>query len=149
MWIGKESLAKKLLEAAKAKLQSWTTESWNNERLKDGGTTSASNESSVVLYGNFDSGRVLLTGDSGLNGLTWTAEYAARLSWPMQRFSFIQIPHHGSRRNVGPTILTRVLGDRQAETMPTKFTAFVSAPKDDDQHPRRIVLNASSGAVQK
>jgi len=56
MWLGKESLAKKLLEAAKAKVQSWTKETWEMERLKDGGLTSASNESSVVLYGAFEKG---------------------------------------------------------------------------------------------
>ena len=40
------------------------------QRLKDGGITSASNESSVVLYGSFERGNVLLTGDAGINGLT-------------------------------------------------------------------------------
>jgi hypothetical protein len=37
MWLGKESLTKRLLEKAKAAIQSWTTESWDKERLKDGG----------------------------------------------------------------------------------------------------------------
>ena len=36
-------------------------------RLRDGGQTSASNESSVVLYGTFDNNRrILLTGDAGV-----------------------------------------------------------------------------------
>jgi beta-lactamase superfamily II metal-dependent hydrolase len=142
MWLGKETLTKKLLEKAKAAIQSWTTESWDKERLKDGGITSASNESSVVLYGLFEKGSVLLTGDAGINGLTWAANRADSLGLPLQKFSFVQIPHHGSRRNVGPTILTRLLGSKQQENDPTCFTAFVSAPKDDEQHPRRIVLNA-------
>jgi beta-lactamase superfamily II metal-dependent hydrolase len=142
MWLGKETLTKKLFEAAKAAIQSWTTESWDKERLKDGGTTSASNESSVVLYGSFEKGNVLLTGDAGINGLTWAANIADSLGLPLQQFSFVQIPHHGSRRNVGPTILTRLLGNKQQESDPTRFTTFVSAPKDDEQHPRRIVLNA-------
>ena len=110
MWLGKETLTKKLFEAAKAAVQSWTTESWDKERLKDGGITSASNESSVVLYGSFEKGNVLLTGDTGINGLTWAANMADSLGLPLQQFSFVQIPHHGSRRNVGPTILTRLLG---------------------------------------
>jgi hypothetical protein len=45
-------------------------------------------------------------------------------------------------RNVGPSILTRLLGNKQQESDPTRFSAFVSAPKDDEQHPRRVVLNA-------
>ena len=142
MWIGKESLATKLFELAKAAVQSWTTESWDKERLMDGGITSASNESCVVLYGSFEEGNVLLTGDAGINGLTWAADAADALGLPLQQFVFVQIPHHGSRRNVGPTILTRLLGDKQQESGSPRFTAFVSAPKDDEQHPRRIVLNA-------
>lgn len=54
----------------------------------------------------------------------------------------MQIPHHGSRRNVGPTILNRILGPIQAEGSLPRFSAFVSAPKDDDTHPRKMVLNA-------
>nr|WP_294917901.1 MBL fold metallo-hydrolase [uncultured Neokomagataea sp.] len=142
MWLGKETLVVKAMEAVKAAVQSWTTENWGNERLKDGGITSASNESSVVMYGSFELGNVLLTGDAGINGLNWAAEQAVSSDLPLQQFSFVQIPHHGSRRNVGPAILTRLLGDKQEESDSTRFTAFVSAPKDDDQHPRRIVINA-------
>ena len=143
MWIRKESGFIKIVERARAALQSWTTETWDNERLRDGGLTSASNESSVVLYGVFDNNRrVLLTGDAGLNGLRWTANYADSTGLPLRRFSFVQIPHHGSRRNIGPTVLNRIVGEKVAEGLPCLFSAYVSAPVDDDQHPRRIVLNA-------
>jgi beta-lactamase superfamily II metal-dependent hydrolase len=142
MWLGKETSTNRLFEAARAAVQSWTTESWNHERLKDGGTTSASNESSVVMFGSFETGNVLLTGDAGVCGLTWAANNANQLMLPLQQFSFVQIPHHGSRRNVGPIILSRLLGNKQQELEAPKFTAFVSAPKDDDKHPRKIVLNA-------
>jgi hypothetical protein len=60
----------------------------------------------------------------------------------LQNFSFVQIPHHGSRRNVGPTVLNALLGPIQAQGSTSTFSAFVSAPKDDDKHPRKIVLNA-------
>lgn len=143
LWIGKESLARKLFEAAKAALQGWVEESWDNERLKDGGITSASNESSVVLYGAFENEeRILLTGDTGNNGLWWAANYAEVVGLPLQRFTFVQIPHHGSRRNIGPTSLTRIVGAKRQQFSPPTFHAFVSAPPDDTSHPRRIVLNA-------
>ena len=137
MWLGKETLARKLFEAARAAMQSWTKETWNTERLRDGGITSASNESSVVLYGAFEQGPVLMTGDAGINGLNWAANAAVAANLPLQQFAFVQIPHHGSRRNVGPSILTTLLGPIQQETDAPRFSAFVSAPKDDDQHPRR------------
>jgi beta-lactamase superfamily II metal-dependent hydrolase len=143
MWLGKETLARRLFEATKAKVQSWTEEAWDIERLRDGGITSASNESSVVLYGAFDDdNRILLTGDAGINGLHWAASFAESGGLPLQQFTFVQIPHHGSRRNVGPTVLNRLLGEKQLENSVSRFAAFVSAPKDDETHPRRIVLNA-------
>jgi beta-lactamase superfamily II metal-dependent hydrolase len=145
-WLGKpptRNAALALLERAAAKIQSWFTESWTSERLKDGGQTSASNESSVVLYGDFSpGGRVLLTGDAGVVGLTLAAAYAQQLGFPLQQFTFVQIPHHGSRRNVGPTILNRLLGPIQQEGTPPRYDPFVSAPKDDATHPRQMVLNA-------
>jgi hypothetical protein len=146
MWLGKQvapSPFAEFFEKAVAKAQTWIRESWNNERLKDNGITSASNESSVVLFGDFGNDRrVLLTGDAGANALSWAADYADSVGIPMRRFEFVQIPHHGSRRNVGPTILNRVLGDIAPEGSGSRFTAFVSAPKSDDTHPRKMVLNA-------
>jgi beta-lactamase superfamily II metal-dependent hydrolase len=143
-WIGKQpNFVARLLEKALAKAQIWVTETWESERLKDGGVTSASNESSVVLYGDFGIGRrVLLTADAGVWALTYAAYCAEHLNLPLRDFMFVQIPHHGSRRNVGPTVLNRLLGPIQAEGTPTRFSAFVSAPKDDDTHPRKMVLNA-------
>jgi hypothetical protein len=41
-----------LLEKLVAKAQTRIEEKWDSERLKDGGVTSASDESSVVLYGD-------------------------------------------------------------------------------------------------
>ena len=38
--------------------------------------------------------------------------------------------------------MNRLLGPPQLETDPTRFAAFVSAPTDDAQHPRKIVVNA-------
>lgn len=145
-WIGKPLVPSswtQILEKAFAKVQKWIREDWYNERLKDGGVTSASNESSVVLYGDFGAGlRVLLTGDAGVWALSLAACHAERLNLPLRDFMFVQIPHHGSRRNVGPTVLNRILGPIQPEGSPARFEAFVSAPKDDDMHPRKIVLNA-------
>lgn len=131
-----------LLERAVAKVQKWVPESWNAERLRDGGVTSASNESSVVLYGALEQGRVLLTGDAGIWALTLAAHHAEQNQLPLQQFDFVQVPHHGSRRNVGPTILNRLLGPIQPQGAGRRFDAFISAPRDDDTHPRKMVVNA-------
>lgn len=142
MWLGKMSPDQRAAEAAKAQSQRWTDETWDRELLRDGGLTSASNETSVVLYGVFEAGPVLLTADAGINALTWAAAQARAKGLPLQQFKFVQIPHHGSRRNVGPTILNHLLGPAQPQGGPIRFDAFVSAPRDDEAHPRAIVLNA-------
>jgi beta-lactamase superfamily II metal-dependent hydrolase len=143
-WIGKPpGLIANLLERAAAKVQKWIDESWDNERLRDGGITTASNESSVVLYGDFGPGRrVLLTADAGIWGLTMAEHYAQDNALALQDFMLVQVPHHGSRRNVGPTVLNSILGPIKPNGTPPHSQAYVSAPKEDDTHPRKMVLNA-------
>lgn len=143
-WIGKPPGAfATFLEKAAAKVQKWIDESWENERLKDGGRTSASNETSVVLYGDFGPGRrVLLSGDTGIWGLNMVKCFAQKNGLALQDFMLVQVPHHGSRRNVGPTILNEILGPIKPKDTPAHSQAYVSAPKDDDTHPRKMVLNA-------
>jgi hypothetical protein len=142
MWLGKESMIRRLLESAKTTVAGWTSESWQTERLRDGGRTSASNETSTVLFGEFEFGNVLLTGDAGVEALTWSADYLESGGLPLRQFRFVQVPHHGSRRNVGPTILNRLIGPIVPVGREPYLRAFVSAPADDANHPRRIVTNA-------
>jgi hypothetical protein len=124
------------------KAKSWVEEKWEVELLKDGGKTGASNESSTVLYGDFgDSGTALLTGDAGHIALTWAADHAESLGIDLRGVGLVQIPHHGSRSNVSPTILNRLLGPTRPADQ-RKALAFVSAPKDDEKHPRKMVVNA-------
>jgi len=142
MWIGKRTLLAKLFELASKGAEKWTTETWESERLRDGGVTSASNESSLILYADHGVGnRLLLTGDAGINALWWAIGYAKANALPLQNFNFVQVPHHGSRRNVGPAVLDALLGPKEPAAT-NRFAAFVSAPKDDSSHPRKIVLNA-------
>jgi beta-lactamase superfamily II metal-dependent hydrolase len=118
-------------------------ERWGLETLRDGGQTSARNEMSTVLYGAFGTeGRVLLTADAGLRGLGVAADYADMMGMPLGDFNFVQVPHHGSRRNVGPRVLDRLIGPRQLGIPAPRFHAYISAPKDDAKHPRKVVVNA-------
>ena len=85
---------------------------------------------------------ILLTGDAGNLGLEWAASFAEACGLVLRNFALVQVPHHGSRRNVGPTILNRLIGPVVLEGQVPHFTAVVSAPKDDSEHPRKIVMNA-------
>lgn len=58
--------------------------------------------------------------------------------------TFVQVPHHGSRHNVGPTVLNALLGPKGTST--ELGTAFCSAAKEnpDAKHPAKMVTNAFS-----
>src|ERR1035438_255239 len=56
-WIGKPpGFIATLVDKVAEKLQTMVPETWNGERLKDGGVTSATNETSVVLFGECSAG---------------------------------------------------------------------------------------------
>ena len=97
-------------------------EDWNTETLKEDGETSARNESSVVLLGILPNNYgVLLTGDAGRQALTKAYEYALSREYNLQQCQFIQMPHHGSRRNVSPDLLDILLGPILDEGSPATY----------------------------
>lgn len=143
-WIGRRPIPPQrvgLLAAFAAGLAS-AAESWGVETLRDGGITSATNESSVVLYGQFGDRRCLLTGDAGRNALARTVFTAGQFGIDLSSLNMIQIPHHGSRSNVSPQILDAIVGPRRLLVGEVTKSAICSVPIDDERHPRKIVLNA-------
>lgn len=132
----KVAMAQKLREAVARVKQ--LGELINVETLTDDGVTTPENNSSVILLLQLQGRRLLLTADAGAPALHAAVEYleATGLSGDLD---LIQVPHHGSRRNVGPTILTRLLGPYPQEP---RMSAIVSASKDAPKHPSRQVTNA-------
>jgi len=119
-------------------------ESWGVELLRESVTTSADNESSVILWGEFDGQGVLLTGDAGIRALNHAADRAEAegIDLPAQ-LCLLQVPHHGSRHNVSPSVLDRLLGPRKPrdDGQATK-RAFVSAGAGSETYPHAMVINA-------
>lgn len=117
-------------------------ESFGLETLREGGKTSNENESSVILYTKFNCNGILLTGDAGNIALNRAYNYAISCDVDIsQNLKFIQIPHHGSRRNVSPSILDKIVGSRGKQPKES-ISAFVSVGENDPKHPRRVVTNA-------
>ena len=83
--------------------------SWGKDNLDDNDTTSAENNSSVISLLQVDGRWLLFTGDAGITALSHAADNLASRADEAE-LRFLQIPHHGSRRNVGPTILNRLIG---------------------------------------
>ena len=115
---------------------------WGEERFSPE-QTSAENEMSVVQFARIAGSRILLTGDAGRAGLGEAADYLSLNGVGLPGIDIFQIPHHGSRRNVSTEVLDRLLGRRLLSPFfSSKFTAVISAAKDDPHHPRRAVVRA-------
>ena len=120
----------------------WIREAWDYETLEENVETTASNESSVVQMAEIDGHRLLLTGDAGIVSLKEAADCAEGLGYYLPGVRLIQIPHHGSRHNVSPSILDRWLGPRIGQGATPAFSAYASVAKGSKTHPRRKVVNA-------
>lgn len=117
-------------------------ETWTNEKLRENVSTSAENEMSVIILGEMDEENFLLTGDAGVRALDSAITYSEEIGKPIiDTVKFIQIPHHGGRHNVSPSILNRLIGEIVEEGSSSNKTAFVSAAKDSG-HPLQMVVNA-------
>lgn len=120
-------------------------ENWGYESLDDTGETSSENNSSVITLLTVEGKYLLFTGDAGIPALTHAANLLKENSISNESFSFIQVPHHGSKRNVGPAILNRLVGpklpEEQKET--EKMEVFCScAVIGEPKHPSKKVTNA-------
>jgi beta-lactamase superfamily II metal-dependent hydrolase len=112
------------------------------ETLGEDGETTACNNSSVVTFWNLDGHKLLLTGDAGIPAMRQVADLMiAAGHGPYTPLTFFQAPHHGSRRNLAPSILDDLLGSRHAPYS-TDATVFISASKDAPKHPSPKVTNA-------
>jgi beta-lactamase superfamily II metal-dependent hydrolase len=113
------------------------------ETLTDDGETSPRNNSSVVSLFQLEGSRLLLTGDAGIPALEIAADYyeSAIGAFANTPLSLLQAPHHGSKRNVGPTILDRMLRPR-GNPHDSPITAFISSAKAAKKHPSPKVVNA-------
>ena len=104
---------------------------------------SSENHSGVVSLFTFAEKKALFTADVGVAGLNEVIENAPSLGVTLYGLSFFQAPHHGSKRNVGPSVLDRLLGPKRAHGSVPEYTAFISASKEGEpKHPSKRVVNA-------
>jgi beta-lactamase superfamily II metal-dependent hydrolase len=105
------------------------------------GDVNARNNSSTIIVAKLESKVFLLTADAGVPALTAAADYADAQNYSLRlNITHAQMPHHGSKRNVGPTILNRIIGSIGQDS---KKPCFISASKEwDTKHPSTRVTNA-------
>ena len=134
---GLEKTAKQIKDAALSLFESWT-----KELLREEVSTTPENEASVVLRGIIDGEGFMLTGDAGIRALTEAMEYMeARGEDPKVSVSFFQIPHHGSRHNISPSILDRMIGTPVKEGE-SRHVMCVASVAEGSDHPLKMVTNA-------
>ena len=114
---------------------------WGEDLLCEDVKTSEENEMSIVLFGDMEEESFLLTGDAGIQALGAAIEYAENTVGSLQNVKFYQIPHHGGRHNVSPSILNELVGPIVKKGTTPNKTAFVSVSVESD-HPRKVVINA-------
>ena len=124
------------------KIMNALIESWSDEKLRENVKTSEENEMSVVILGQMDEENFLLTGDAGLRALKNAIEYAESIFISIKDdVNFYQIPHHGGRHNISPSLLNSMVGEILDKDETNGKIAFASAGKNSD-HPLQMVLNA-------
>ncbi len=133
-----------ILEGGLKKAINFLKSLWGEENFSDEDTTNE-NEMSVVLFATLSGESILLNGDAGRSALLEAAEYASNVGLILPGINRFQVPHHGSRRNLSSELLDKWLGQK-LESKPLegeeKFQAFISASKEDKDHPRKAVIRA-------
>ncbi len=140
-WAGLlEAIAKKAEKAIK-----WVRETWDKELLVDpqADEANAENNSSVILGVTQGEKRFLFSGDAGVPALYEALSNGKTMGLSPSSFTFFHVPHHGSRHNIGPSLLNLMFGKpRPLQGGVQDITAFLSATKGDPKHPSRRVTNA-------
>ena len=96
-------------------------------------STSAENNMSLVLYLTIAGKKILLTGDSGCDGLYKAIYYAKSKNIDLKALDVLQVPHHGSRHNISQGILQEIHAPQ----------AMISCAKNGEpSHPSSVVTNA-------
>lgn len=94
--------------------------------IDENNETAPSNNTSTIVWIGAADRKYLFTGDAGVQALD-----SARQSYNLSNLSWMQIPHHGSRRNLNSDLVDYL----------SPKTAYISA-EGNIKHPSKAVVNA-------
>jgi len=130
-----EAKEKTLAERTYSKIEkaiNWINETLTFETLDEEGEISSENMSSIISLLELDDKKFLFTGDTGIESLNEGIKFCNKNLKDISYVNFMQVPHHGSKRNISPSILNAI----------KCRTAYISAAKDSEKHPSKKVTNA-------
>jgi beta-lactamase superfamily II metal-dependent hydrolase len=98
------------------------------------------NNSSTITLLQLDGNRLLLTGDAGVPALSraWDLAEAKGVAGNLD---FIQVPHHGARRNASSAFLDRIIGP-PGQAIQSRAAYVSASPGCAHEHPSGRVINA-------
>lgn len=121
------------------------SETWESETLDElySKETTAENLSSTILLFQFDNCKFLFTADAGSHSFFEAMKFAHNNNIDISKLNGVQVPHHGSKHNIGKRVLNALLGHPIQKNTTQKGFGVVSVAKDSDiKHPSRKVTNA-------
>ena len=99
----------------------------------DSENTSPINESSLIVLFEYEDVKVLFTGDAGKEGLGEAIGFANEQGIKLDDCTIIKMPHHGSRKNVNPSIM---------DNFKRCMKLYYSCASDDlGHHPSQRLIN--------
>ena len=111
----------------------WVAEEMHIETLTDENEHfSAENNSSTILLFTLGADKILFAADADSVALSHAADFALSKGVTLADLTLLHVPHHGSKHNVGPTILNRIKTKK----------AQISASAASSKHPSKKVVNA-------
>lgn len=135
-----EGLLQKFISTIKTLLESWAEEGLEDPAPN---ASTAENNSATIIYLDLDDHKILLTSDTGTPALTEAIKRADELGINLKECYLYQVPHHGSKRNCGPTVLNSIIGTPVPENQSASTKAIISvSPKGEPKHPSKKVVNA-------
>lgn len=137
----RRSLAASLMTKGRD-LLAWALPALPIETLGDDGETGPRNNTSAIVLLAVDDHRILFTGDAGIPALSAAADQYEIAIGPLDAhpLAVLQAPHHGSRHNLAPSLLNRLVG--APGTRASVFQAPISSAKASPKHPSPKVVNA-------
>ncbi len=107
-----------------------------------GGTNPRNNSSAIVNVRTGDDRRLVFTGDAGVPAFNEALDYLDNWGRTDRYPDFVQIPHHGSRKNASSELLDRMLGPKGGAQEGSAFISISAEAAKDPRYPSPRVCNA-------
>lgn len=95
--------------------------------------TSEINQTSMIIALELGKLKVLFTGDAGKEAINSALDFWEKSGNKASDFTIVQLPHHGSRKNIDPEIISRMNARRYIISCPPKGIG--------EGHPSRRLIN--------